>query len=100
MKRLLPLIFLGLLGCGGFGPYIPPTPIPAKDDNCPAACKHLRDLGCPEGAPLPDGTTCEKFCLDTQAAGHALRPSCILTLLSCNPEEMERCQGPREVLDD
>lgn len=90
---------LCLTGCI-WGPSIPATPVIPKDTNCPAACQHFRDLGCEEGDPLPDGTTCEKFCEDTQAAGHALRPSCIMTLTSCDPKEMEKCQGPRNVLDD
>jgi hypothetical protein len=81
--------------------YVPPvTPITPKDDNCAGACSHLVDLGCPEGEPLEDGTSCTEFCEATQSSGHALRPTCIISLKSCDPAEMEKCQGPREVFDD
>ncbi len=63
----------------------PPVPIEPSDTNkCEAACANLRSLGCPEGQPLEDGTTCEKFCKDTQEAGHPLNPTCISTISSCD----------------
>lgn len=80
-------------GCAHvFGPVFPPCPIPPSDNLCASACEHLRDMGCEEGKPLEDGTTCETFCEETQANGHALRPSCVLELESC---DMEECLGPR-----
>ncbi len=67
-------------------PVPKPTPIqPTDTGSCAAACQKLRDLKCEEGKPLEDGTTCEKFCVDTQKAGHALKPSCVL-------EKVKRCE--------
>jgi len=85
MKRLFPLLIF-LVGCHY---YIPPVvAIPADDSACPAACIHLRDLGCPEGDPLPDGTSCEKFCSETQKAGHDLHPGCIAKIQSCEDQHL------------
>ena len=76
-----------------------PAPIEPKDTaDCPAACEKLRALGCPEGQPLEDGTTCEKFCQDTQESGHALRPSCVMDITTC--EQLPKCtDGSREVFE-
>ena len=92
------LVFTGCTHCVHCPP--PVTPVAPTDTNCVGACAHLQVLGCPEGDPLEDGTTCIEFCEQTQAAGHALRPSCIMTIKSCDPAEMEKCQGPREIFDD
>ena len=56
---------------------------------CEDFCQHLRTLGCREGQPLPDGTPCEKFCIDTQEAGLNLNIPCILQTQSCG--ELQRC---------
>jgi hypothetical protein len=56
---------------------------------CEAFCQHLRTLGCREGQPLPDGTPCEKFCIDTQEAGLNLNIPCILQTQSCG--DLQRC---------
>lgn len=69
-----------------------PKPVPPADtSSCEAACKKMETLlrddgtvGCEEAAPLEDGTSCTKFCEDTQNSGHALRPSCIL-------EKVQKC---------
>lgn len=76
-----------------------PAPVPPKDTaDCPAACEKLRELGCPEGQPLEDGTTCEKFCKDTQDSGHALRPSCVVGITACS--QLNDCsKGTREVFE-
>jgi hypothetical protein len=61
-----------------------PIPIEPEDTNmCPAACQRLQQLGCPEGEPLPDGSSCESFCVETQKSGHALDPSCIRGIETC-----------------
>jgi hypothetical protein len=83
MKKFVWFLPLFLLGCP------PPTPKPVPHQptdtaSCATACKKLQDLKCEEGKPLEDGTTCEKFCTDTQTSGHALRPSCIL-------EKVQKC---------
>ena len=87
--RLLFLIFAGLLLTGSTcNPK--PTPHPAQDtDMCPAACERLRELGCEEGEPLEDGTSCEAFCVETQESGHALNPTCVMQIDSCG--EIEAC---------
>ena len=87
MRYLLPLLSLLLLtACPKSGP----TPhVPDDTDQCPAACERLRELGCEEGDPLEDGTTCEVFCQETQDTGHALNPTCIKAIDSCG--QIEAC---------
>ena len=94
------LLLVTLVACHTYGPVLPPMPTTPTDTNCAGACEHLRVLGCEEGAPLPDGTTCEQFCKETQKQGHALRPSCVMKLKSCSPMAMEECQGPVTFLGD
>ena len=82
MKTMGAVLALFLLvGCPHF--VTPVIPIPNDDAQCPAACKHLRDLGCPDGEILADGTTCEKFCSDTQKNGHDLNPGCLAGITTC-----------------
>jgi hypothetical protein len=72
----------------------PPIAIEPEDThNCAAACTKLQELGCPEGDPLPDGTTCTKFCEDTQQSGHPLNPTCVMGMSSC--DELPGCTNPR-----
>jgi len=59
----------------------------------PTACEHLRVLGCPEGQPLEDGTTCEKFCKDTQENGQPLNPTRVMSITTCI--EIEGCTRAR-----
>jgi hypothetical protein len=67
-----------------------PTPhVPDDTPNCAAACTHLKDLKCPEGEPLEDGTTCQQFCENTQNSGHALNPTCVLAIKLC--PEINKC---------
>lgn len=85
MKNLiLILLFVSplFLACGPKN-YQPPT----DQANCDDACGHLRDLGCEEGNPLEDGTTCEEFCKANLDAGHSLNPTCVMQIQSC--EDME-----------
>lgn len=78
MRLLAAVLTLLALAC------VPPVVIvPGDPSQCPAACQHLRALGCPEGDDLPDGTTCEKFCTDTQNNGHDLHPSCLASVATC-----------------
>jgi hypothetical protein len=54
-------------------PVTPPAPPPAPyQAHCSVLCAHLRQLGCEGGKPLPDGTSCETFCIDTNMAGHPI----------------------------
>jgi hypothetical protein len=73
-----------------------PVPIPHVPDDtpsCAAACVKLdKDhLNCEEGKPLDDGTTCQKFCENTQNSGHALRPSCILSDQVKTCDDIQKC---------
>lgn len=60
----------------------PPNPDP-PGEGCSEACLHLRALGCPEGHPLENGVTCERFCEDTETQGHSLNTECIISAPSC-----------------
>ena len=74
-----------LLACGPRPiPHIPPDTA-----QCSAACENLRAIGCEEGEPLSDGTSCEKFCVDTQNSGHWLNPTCVKDITSC--DDIEAC---------
>jgi hypothetical protein len=82
MKNSILLLFI--LGCSS----IPqPTPHPPIDTpSCATACQKMEGMGCEEAQPAEDGTTCQKFCEDTQSSGHALSPSCIAqdSVKTCN----------------
>ena len=81
------LVFVGAT-CG----HLPPIPIePTDTANCASACKHLQELDCEEGQPLEDGTSCTKFCEDTQKSGHALNPTCVMGIQTC--EGINTCTG-------
>ena len=93
MRYLALAITILLLSCGGLRPI--PLPIdPGDSDQCAPACARMESLGCPEGQPLSDGTSCTQFCKDTQRAGHALNPTCLTKILTC--EEIETCSVNRE----
>ena len=95
------LIIVALISMGatcGIKPQ--PMPVEPKDTAmCSAACDHLFMLGCKAAEPLKDGTTCTDFCIKTQQSGHALRPSCIVTISKCS-ELNDVCQKlPRDPLE-
>lgn len=72
----------------------PPGPHPVEPsgtDDCTAACAKMQELGCEEGTDLDDGTTCVEFCVDTQQSGHALNPTCLKDISSC--EDIETVCG-------
>lgn len=84
------LIFFLLIGCTTTAaPVIVP---PGDTATCGSACDHLgpKDLHCPEGEPLEDGTTCTTWCENTQKAGRALHPSCVMLIKRC--EDISTCQ--------
>ena len=72
-----------LTGCAWLKCLAADCPAPPPEENCSAACANMEKLGCPEGKPLPDGTTCEKFCEDTITAGHAMNSACVATATTC-----------------
>lgn len=70
----------------------PPIPIePTDTANCSTSCEHLQKLGCDEGKPLEDGTTCTKFCEDTHKNGFGLNPTCVMGIKECS--EINPCMG-------
>lgn len=82
--RVILVLAVLLAGCPN-QEVIRPNPVqPTDTPSCATACAKLEKMGCEEGKPLEDGTSCTKFCEDTQKAGHALRPSCIL-------EKVQKC---------
>jgi len=94
MKMLALLIMAGML-VGSSCVNVRPPPVHIEPDdtpNCAAACKKLIELGCPEGQPLEDGTTCEQFCIDTQESGHPLNPTCVMGMTACS--ELPGCTNP------
>lgn len=92
-RTLMALVTLVTLSCGHLKP--PPVPIdPGDSEMCLAACSRMEALGCEEGKPLEDGTSCVKFCVETQAAGHALNPTCLSKINSCS--EIDHCNVNRE----
>jgi hypothetical protein len=90
MKRLVAMLLVA--SCCATPTAQPPVSAPTDTPNCGAACDHLRQLGCPEGQALEDGTTCTQFCEDSQTNGHALRPSCVQTIKTC-AELNSKCGG-------
>lgn len=85
------LIVIAVTACSD--QQIPDPVIPTDTDRCPAACERMRELGCEEGEPLPDGTPCEIFCADVQGAGFPLFPSCLEKIDSCT--EIDDCATKR-----
>jgi len=87
------LLVAALLGAGcatkDGGTTADGTRTSAFQRPCEDFCQHLRALGCPEGQPLASGTSCEKFCVDTQEAGHDLQIACVLKIRSCG--ELQSC---------
>ena len=86
------LLVLCLMGCGALkikkvtenptGPT--PEYLPLESEKCGEMCSHLQQLGCEEGSPLPNGTSCEDFCKSMGNSGHSLNISCILTIKECS----------------
>ncbi len=98
MKNLINTIFLALVATLRLGAScgVRPPPIVVEPDdtaNCASACKKLVKLNCPEGQPLEDGTTCTKFCTDTQESGFPLNPTCVMGMTKC--AELSVCTSPR-----
>ena len=59
--------------------------------ECTAGCENMRKLGCEEGEPLEDGTTCEAWCTTTMETGIDLNPDCMAEAKSCDQAELEAC---------
>ena len=69
----------------------PPRPPVAPDlAACDAACDHLRALGCPAGAPTPNGVTCTQVCFETERTGwESWGAACVREARSC--DDANRC---------
>lgn len=92
----LNILFALILIGGSCGPVKPDPINPDDSDMCPAACDNLRRLGCEEGNDVYDPEAdamipCEFFCLDTQGKGHALNPTCVAEITSC--DQMDKVYG-------
>lgn len=91
------VVLIAQVGCSGCsGSKISPLPNPAviTDSNmCAPACAHLRELHCPQGEPLSDGTSCETVCVETQKHGVWLNPTCVVTLQECSQLEPVCAEG-------
>jgi hypothetical protein len=87
------VLSLVLSGATCQAPVVPVIIEPGDTAMCPAACERLRVLGCPEGQPLEDGTTCENFCIKTQENGQPLNPVCVTTITVCS--ELDWCTRAR-----
>ncbi len=49
-----------------------PTPQESYQAHCVVLCGQLKKLGCEGAQPLPDGTSCETFCIKTNEEGHPI----------------------------
>jgi len=97
MKRFLLIALIAAFSVGATC-SVPPIVIePPGTDKCTAACKNLQALGCEEGKPLPDGTTCVQFCERTQKKGHWLDTECHAKVQSCAEIE-QKCSKKRPVV--
>jgi len=71
---------------------VPLTPPPdAADagvalDACALGCRHLRALGCPDGAHTPGGATCETVCRASLPPTGGVDPKCLRTIKTCDQE--------------
>ena len=75
------LLTLTLVGCTAVD--VPHRP-PADPSGCPAACERLRELGCPEGDPTPEGAPCEAVCREVQASQlGVIDTQCLIAAPSC-----------------
>lgn len=63
----------------------PPRVLPnGEKATCAGACERLRELGCEEGEPTPDGDTCEDVCFNALNVPAArLDVACLQTAPSC-----------------
>jgi hypothetical protein len=77
------VLLAGLSGCETLGGK-PPTPSASSiEQSCKDFCQHAQALKCPEGEPLPDGTSCATFCIATEKAGHDLNTRCRIEATDC-----------------
>ena len=92
MKNFYIALVVFLLGCGPT--EIEPNIVVPKDtDKCESVCAKLKSLGCEEGNDLEDGTTCSKFCRDTQTNGFALNLTCIDSDIVKKCEDLTECNA-------
>ena len=94
MRRLLLAAELLLTACPFPQPNPGPDPEPpprAVDSPvyCAAACRRLRELGCPEGNAAPGGGTCEDVCNNAAEAGISLDTKCVMSVEDC--DAVDRC---------
>jgi hypothetical protein len=107
MTRLLSVLAAGVfLTCSPADPAVPKPPVDEASDPtyCTAACKHLADLGCPEGEPVYNSDlpgpldvpnqSCADWCKELQDRDAALNPRCLLLITDCTQIEEYRAKDP------
>lgn len=63
----------------------PPAEEPkGEPEACPAACAKLRELGCEEAEPTPNGATCEDVCKSIETSNLvSVGPACVARAETC-----------------
>lgn len=78
MKTAAPLLLVALLGsCRPAAQPPPDVDVDAEDARvspCARACERLHSLGCPEGEPSRNGTSCLEVC---RTAGVLVNAPCV-----------------------
>ena len=81
-----------LLGCGSSVVEDPSGP-GGDDRDCPAMCTRLEELDCDAARPLPDGSTCETWCVESETDGVlSICPAWVAQARDCGEaERLSRC---------
>jgi hypothetical protein len=79
----LAALLAALSGCASLGGKPASPSASSIEQSCKDFCQHAQALKCPEGEPLPDGTTCTTFCIATEKAGHDLNTGCRIQAKDC-----------------
>lgn len=86
--KLSSLLFVVLLA--GCVTQPGPAPLPPGGDACARACGRLRQLGCADGQPTDEGTSCETLCAhdvtEPEAQLTAAYLSCLAQIRECDEE--------------
>lgn len=83
MKYLF-ITLLALISIGASCREIPNPVAPTDSDMCVPAADNLKRLGCTDKLFLENGTPFEIFCVDFQAKGIVINPTCLATVQACS----------------
>lgn len=75
---LLALVAVAACGVNPVSGIVRETP-----DSCSRACTRFRELGCEEGAPTPEGKSCEDVCVAVGQGSIGLDTDCVERAASC-----------------